>query len=253
MTAAPETTKPRFLYDDCCPMCKGYTAAFAGLGWAGREAFRTIDQETFKALDFERARHQIPLVDGATGEVRYGIDGILAVVGAEVPALKPILATRPIRGGLERLYWFITYNRRHIVTAQPPAEGIDCAPDYNPRMVKAYLAFTGVLGIGLGLAGPAPLALVGIAAAGTMLIANRRAAWKMPTLPAVGHVASTVVAAAGAGMGVTNITGNPRWGTAALLAVGARKLWLRRWMVKGTDPEWKRRWITKRQEERTAL
>ncbi|MEZ5376220.1 MAG: hypothetical protein R2733_06850 [Acidimicrobiales bacterium] len=228
----PSTEQPRFLYDDCCPLCRGYTATFTGLGWAGRQGFSTVDASVVSALDFDLARHKIPLYDPVTGNVEYGLDGILGVFNARVPVLAPVTRVRPVRRSLDALYWFITYNRRHIVSAAPPAPGkVDCAPDDNPLAVAAYLGFATVAGVGLAAMSGTGVAVAGAGAAGAALVAQRRGAWGIGGRQAAGHVGSVVVAAAGAGALTAAVAGSVAAANLAAVGVGARKIWLRRWML----------------------
>ena len=231
---AAEATRPVFLYDDCCPLCRGYTKTFTALGWAERAPFSSIDDDTLAALDMDRARHHIPLHD-ADGETRYGLDGILDVVEGEVAILGRIGKPPRVRALLDRLYWFITYNRRHIVAAAPPVDGVDCAPDFEPEPVAAYLTFCGVTATGLALASGTAPAVAGAAAAGAALVRGRDASWDINPMEAAGHAGSVAVAAAGVGALVRGVTGKPELGVAAVGATAARKLWLRRWM-RATKP-----------------
>ena len=223
------TTKPVFLYDDGCPLCRGYTKTFTTLGWAERAPFSKIGEDTMAALDMDKARHHIPLTD-AMGETRYGLDGILDVVGDAVPILGKIGRAAPVRAVLNRLYWFITYNRRHIVAAAPPAEGVDCAPDFKPEPVAAYLTFCGVAAAGLATTAGAVVPVVGATAAGAVMVAGRDEGWKVENMEAAAHVGTVALAAAGAA-GAANLLGaNRALVTAAAIATAGHKLWLRRWM-----------------------
>ena len=224
-----QVQKPVFLYDDCCPLCRGYTKTFTALGWAERAPFSKIDAITLDALDMDKARHHIPL-HNTEGETRYGLDGILEVVAASAPALGRFGRWAPMRAVLDRFYWFVTYNRRHIVTAQPPTEGVDCAPDFKPEPVAAYLTFCGVTATGLAAAGGLPTVVGGAAAVGTALVLDRDEGWGINGMEAAGHVGSVAVATAGAGA-VARAVGMPTPVVAVVaVAVAARKLWLRRWM-----------------------
>lgn len=218
-----------FLYDDCCPLCRGYTKTFTALGWAEREPFSKIDGITLDALDMDKARHHIPLHD-AEGETRYGLDGILSVVAASAPPLGRLGRWAPMRAVLDRLYWFITYNRRHIVAAPPPVDGIDCAPDFQAEPVSAYLTFCGVTATGLATAAGIPVVVGGAAAAGAALALERDAGWEINNMEAVGHVGSVAVAAAGAGAAARALGMPTPAVTAVAAATAVRKLWLRRWM-----------------------
>lgn len=230
-TTATTGDKPTFLYDDCCPLCRTYTATFTALGWADRAAFSTIDDTTLTALDMDVARHHIPLHDATTGTTRYGLDGILGVVRAEAPLLGAIGSHPAMRPLLDRMYWFITYNRRHIVAAPPPAEGVDCAPDFEPRAVQAYLGFCAAAATAL-VAAVGPTTIAGAATAGAVLVTNRDSSREVNNLQAAGHAASITVAAGLAAAAAKLVTGRPDIATAAAVATTARKIFLRRWMLK---------------------
>lgn len=228
-TARVNESKPTFLYDDCCPLCRGYTATFTALGWADRAAFSQVDNDVLEALDMDTARHHIPLHDDTSGQTQYGLDGILGVVSTEAPLLGALANTRPMRRVLDAFYWFITYNRRHIVTAAPPADGFDCAPDFNPKAVATYVGFCGVASSALAVvAGPA--AVAGAACAGGALVAGRDDSRGILPLQAAGHAGSVTLAAAIAGAATKLITGRPDVAMAAVAVTAARKIYLRRWM-----------------------
>jgi len=142
-----------FLYDDACPMCKGYTGVFTSLNWSDRKGFSTLRAGEWPTLDLDldRGRHEIPLLDRATGQVRYGLDAMTSVVAGAVPVLRPLLRHRFFLAALKPLYWLITYNRRVIAGTKPPATGFDCAPDVHAGWRLAYLllALLTVLWVGL--------------------------------------------------------------------------------------------------------
>lgn len=235
MTATTATTddRPAFLFDDCCPLCRSYTAAFSMVGWTGRQPFSAIDAATFDQLDFDRARHQIPLVDLETGSVRYGLDGILGVAGERIPLAKPVLASPILRRPLDALYWLITYNRRHIVAAPPPPRGrIDCAPDHRPAAVATYVVGGSVVAATFAALGGTIAATSGVAVAGALLVGRRTDGWKINGAQAAGHLTSIALAAAGAGVLVAATPASATVASTAAAVVGVRKIWLRRWMTR---------------------
>lgn len=140
-----------FLYDDACPMCQAYTGAFKKLKWSDRKAFSSLKKGEWAKLDLDRGRHEIPLLDEKTGEIRYGLDAMTTILANAMPCLRPVLRSRFFLAMLKPLYWLITYNRRIIAGTHPPATGIDCAPDYHPgwRLTYVILAFVvaGLLGL----------------------------------------------------------------------------------------------------------
>ncbi len=231
--------RPVFYYDDCCPLCRGYTAAFSGLGLSDRQGFSTIDPAALADLDLDRARHFIPLRSPDTGEVAYGLDGILGLVTGRAPVLGPIVRFRPVRRSLDGFYWLITYNRRHIVAAPPPATGIDCAPDYRHAPVAVYVGLASLVAIALAAA-TGILPIVALAASTALaVVTTGGSAWGLRPLQRLGHVASVALAAAiagavTAGLASMFVTAGAATSLASAVAalVGARKLWLRRWLLR---------------------
>jgi predicted DCC family thiol-disulfide oxidoreductase YuxK len=120
------------IYDDACPMCQAYTAAFVKSGWLKhRSGFSAAGPEMQAAIDLDRARHEIPLFDTKTGEVHYGLDALFLIIGERWPVFRPLFRTRWFRRLLYPLYQIITYNRRIIAGTGAPKTGFDCAPDVN--------------------------------------------------------------------------------------------------------------------------
>ncbi len=150
-----------FLYDDACPMCKGYTSVFTGLNWSKRLPFSKLESADVPGLDLDRGRHEIPLYDPTTGEVRYGLDAMTTVVGNALPYLKPLITHPFFITALKPLYWLITYNRRVIAGTKPPVTGFDCAPDFH---VGWRLAYVGLMALAIALIGvPHIPLLIGLA------------------------------------------------------------------------------------------
>ena len=106
------------IYDDACPLCVWYTGAFVKSGLLtteGRKAFSTCDTELLNAIDLERGKNEIPLIDIENKQVLYGIDAMLEVLGEKFPVIKTIGNVKPVNWFLKRLYKFISYNRKVIV------------------------------------------------------------------------------------------------------------------------------------------
>ena len=120
------------VYDDACPMCQAYTAGFIKAGWLKeRKGFAQVSPELLAKIDFDRARHEIPLLDTKTGEVTYGLSALFLIIGERMPIFKPLFRSRWFRPMLYPLYQIITYNRRIIAGSGAPKTGCDCAPDIN--------------------------------------------------------------------------------------------------------------------------
>jgi len=148
-----------FLYDDACPMCQGYTSVFKRLKLSDRQAFSKIDVSDVLALNLDRGRHEIPMLDTQTGEVRYGLDAMTMAVGERIPLIRPLVRNRFFLKALKPLYWLITYNRRVIAGTKPPEEGFDCAPDFHAGWRWVYVVLALATTVVLGL--PAPTLLLG--------------------------------------------------------------------------------------------
>lgn len=142
---------PTFLYDDACPMCKGYTGVFTSFNWSRRRAFSKLKAGDIPGLDLDRGRHEIPLYDEERGEVLYGLEAMTTVIGNALPHLKPLIRSRYFIAALKPLYWLVTYNRRVIAGTKPPANGFDCAPDYHAGWRLAYLILMTAVILLLGL------------------------------------------------------------------------------------------------------
>ncbi len=140
-----------FIYDDACPMCKGYTGVFRTLDWSDRRAFSTLKTDEVPALDLDRGRHEIPLINLRTGEIRYGLEAMTTVIGNALPHLKPLVRSRLLLTLFKPWYWLITYNRRIIAGTKPPPTGFDCAPDFHPGWRLAYIALLVGVVVWLGL------------------------------------------------------------------------------------------------------
>jgi hypothetical protein len=178
-----------FIYDDACPMCKGYTSLFTGLNLSERRAFSKLKPGDIPNLDLDRGRHEIPLYNAETGEVRYGLEAMTTVIGNALPYLKPLIRSRFFIAALKPLYWLITYNRRVIAGTKPPKEGFDCAPDYHVGWRVAYLALVALFVLLLGFPNPMLVLGFGLAlVAGLLLLRDR--------LTFLGHFATVVLMAA---------------------------------------------------------
>lgn len=137
----------RIFYDDACPMCRSYTAAFVQCGILppdGRMGFAEASSADLARMDANRARHEIPLIDTDGGETLYGMDAWFALLANRFPILTPVFRSGVPGAVLTPLYTLISYNRRVIVGCPPApigANGFDPAPDFSLGWRVAYLAF----------------------------------------------------------------------------------------------------------------
>jgi len=122
------------IYDDSCPLCAGYTGAFVKAGFidaAGRKNFSTITPELLCRINTEKCIDEIPVLDTETGQVWYGIDALLEILGQKIPAVKKIGTVKPVKWLLQKIYKFISFNRKVIVAPRKRAGNFDCTPHFN--------------------------------------------------------------------------------------------------------------------------
>jgi len=147
------------IYDNQCPMCTAYSAAFVKSGMLGSEervGFQELkEQDYICRLDIERASREIPLVDLETGEIRYGVDALLHLLGERFPGTERLLRKGFFFKSLTKLYAFISLNRRIIVPPGNKLQGMDFAPPFDPksriRLLTVAILFASIVSVGFGL------------------------------------------------------------------------------------------------------
>lgn len=132
------------VYDDNCPLCACYSLLFVRCGLLpanGRKPFSAIAPELLEMIDFDRSRHEIPLIDISTRKTLYGIDALLELLAQKISIIKTIGQWTPVHYLLKKLYKFISYNRKVIVAVACGQGKIDCAPDINYFYRYAFIVF----------------------------------------------------------------------------------------------------------------
>jgi predicted DCC family thiol-disulfide oxidoreductase YuxK len=122
------------VYDDNCPLCTWYSDLFVKYGFLAKEEripFSSVEPALLQRIDITKSRNEIPLLDTATGNVVYGIDALLEILGKRFSWIKKTGNTRVINWLLRKLYKFISYNRKIIVAKKCGPGSIDCTPDLN--------------------------------------------------------------------------------------------------------------------------
>ena len=120
------------IYDDNCPLCTWYSSLFVSCGLLpteGRKPFSALDSSLLKAIDLDKSRNEIPLLDTKSGNVLYGIDALLEILGQRSGFIKTTGKIKPINWLLKKIYKFISYNRKVIVAKKCSTGAIDCSPD----------------------------------------------------------------------------------------------------------------------------
>lgn len=136
------------LYDAACPMCKLYTGIFTGTGMLEREGAKPYQQMPAIAcpyVDRSRAVNEIALVNLETGNVSYGMDSLLKVIGNSWPILSPLFRFRPFLWLMKKAYGFVSYNRRVIVPLGAQDDPLDMQPAFSLPYRLLYLVFTWLL------------------------------------------------------------------------------------------------------------
>ena len=133
------------LYDEECPMCNLYTSEFIKtkmLDSDGRKSFTTITSSEQIFIDVERAKNEIALVDNENKKVFYGIESLLKVIGNSYPCMESIGNLKSVNFMLNKLYKFISYNRKVIAPSKIVSEkGLECIPTFNIKYRLSYIVF----------------------------------------------------------------------------------------------------------------
>jgi hypothetical protein len=122
------------VYDDNCPLCTWYSGIFVRSGLLqeeGRKPFSSLETSLLNRIDLNKGRNEIPLLDTDSGEVLYGIDALLEILGQKFPFVKKLGNIRPLKWGLKKIYKLVSFNRKVIVAKKCSIGAIDCAPDLD--------------------------------------------------------------------------------------------------------------------------
>ncbi len=136
------------LYDENCPFCAWYTGKFVACGLLSAQSrmpYSTGSQLTELQFDRDLARNKIALVDTQTGTTTYGIDSLLRILGRKLPLIESIGQFKPIHWLLERLYNFISYNRKAIAPVHVCETNCACEPDVSYFWRIFYIAVAGLV------------------------------------------------------------------------------------------------------------
>ncbi|CAN0361151.1 unnamed protein product, partial [Ectocarpus sp. 4 AP-2014] len=80
-----------------------------------------------------------------TKEVIYGLDSLLTIIGHSMPWIKTIGQSKPIHYLLTKLYKFISYNRKVIISKPIGDNAVSCIPDFNQTYRWLYIVFATVV------------------------------------------------------------------------------------------------------------
>ncbi len=135
------------VYDKDCPLCDWYTGMFLKynlLDEKGREDYTDVINNNLFQFDTAKAKNKIALVNRENGDVTYGIDSMLKVLGYRFSFVRILGKFPPIYWFLTQLYNFITYNRKVVIASDCNKLG-SCVPSRNMFWRVFFILFCGVI------------------------------------------------------------------------------------------------------------
>jgi predicted DCC family thiol-disulfide oxidoreductase YuxK len=137
------------LYDAVCPMCNLYTKGFVKTGMLdenGRIPYQTMPDNLACLVDKKRSVNEIALVHTSSGEVYYGVESLMRIIGHSLPFLRPLFRCNLFIKIADMLYKFISFNRRVIMPSKKDEVSDDnLDPSFHRGYRIAYLFFTWLL------------------------------------------------------------------------------------------------------------
>lgn len=134
------------LYDAVCPMCNLYTKGFVQskmLDRDGRMPYQRMPDNIACLVDENRMVNEIALVHKPSGKVYYGVESLFQIIGNSFPKLKFLFSCGTFTKFVDRLYKFVSFNRRVIAPSKKDEvtrEKMD--PSFHCGYRFVYLVFT---------------------------------------------------------------------------------------------------------------
>lgn len=132
-------TNFQLLYDGECPMCAHYADKFVRDGVLTNSAKTPYGTCEVKGLDTNRARNEIALVDNTSGDILYGLASWQYLLSIRYPAFKTCFYSKVAEIIGQRLYRFISYNRKVIAIGKQFESKTGCTPDFNLKYRLLYI------------------------------------------------------------------------------------------------------------------
>lgn len=135
------------VYDKDCPLCEWYTRMFLKynlLDEEGRLDYGAVVSQNLFEFDALKAKNKIALVNRENGEVTYGIDSMLKVLGHRFALVRILGNFSPIYWLLTQLYNLITYNRKVVIASDCNKLG-SCVPSRNVFWRIFFIVFCGFI------------------------------------------------------------------------------------------------------------
>lgn len=130
------------LYDEDCPLCRWYTRIFVKyrlLDENGRIPYVEYILQHPGEVNTDIAQTKIACVNHQSHEIRYGIDGLLMLLGHHSRIIKVLGNFKPINLFLKVLYLLFSYNRRIFAPVMRKSEfECNCEP---PRSILWRINF----------------------------------------------------------------------------------------------------------------
>lgn len=92
-------------------------------------------------IDRKRSCNEIALINLENQEVLYGTESLFAIIGNRFRWLRGLFQFEPFRWAIEKLYSFISYNRKVIVPGKVFEEQGSCVPSFHIKYRWAYIIF----------------------------------------------------------------------------------------------------------------
>jgi predicted DCC family thiol-disulfide oxidoreductase YuxK len=147
-----KTSNKILVYDDHCPLCVWYTGLFVKyrlLSAENRIAFSVAPESLLSQIDFDKGKNEIPLIDTEKGEVVYGLDALLLILGQNFPPVKKFASVKPVYWFLKKLYKLVSLNRKVVVAKKCGKGEIDCSPEFNIKYRLLFISFSLLLAMSL--------------------------------------------------------------------------------------------------------
>ncbi|WP_020526607.1 hypothetical protein [Flexithrix dorotheae] len=122
------------VYDEECPMCQLYTGAFIKtemLDKNGRIPYHKLMENPPPQIDMHLACNEIALINTDSQEVTYGKDSLFKIIGNSFPIFQSLFANKIFRFGIDKVYAFISLNRKVIAPGKHFEEPNSCTPDFS--------------------------------------------------------------------------------------------------------------------------
>ena len=130
------------IYDDECPLCDLYSAAFVKSGMVdeqGRQPYTEAVKCQLPQVDWQRACNEIALINRRDNTIQYGVEGIATILANNSAVIRWLFSFKVIRMLAAKLYFFISYNRKVIVPGKKFEGHNTCTPTLSYRYRTAYI------------------------------------------------------------------------------------------------------------------